>query len=110
MRLHRELHIAQVSKGSGDKSFKISVSGRKPREFEVCLLCCGPPAISFFADAVADAVAVQLLTKPTDFEQSESLKLLLQGIVTSASGSALHLLNICPGAFSKTHSVDSQRW
>lgn len=53
-------------KRTGDKNFEVSVASKNPREFE-------------------------LLTKPTDFEMSDSLKLLLQG------------------AFFKTHAVDAKR-
>jgi hypothetical protein len=53
---------------------------------------------------------MQLLTKPTDFEQSESLKLLLHGEFPSVAGNRFGRFMCFAGAFSKTHSVDAQRW
>lgn len=58
-------------KRTGDKNFEVSVASKNPREFEV--RGCVYRVICIIT------VASQLLTKPTDFEMSDSLKLLLQG-------------------------------
>jgi hypothetical protein len=51
------------------------------------------------------------MTTPTDFEQSQSLKLLLHGDFAGQPRfkSQTHW-HFCSGSFSKTHAVDAQRW
>jgi hypothetical protein len=51
------------------------------------------------------------MTTPSDFEQSQSLKLLLHGDLPRLPRcmSQTHW-HFCLGSFSKTHAVDAQRW